>query len=75
MVAEELAANSIASIRYEKRGVGMNQAMGGSEADLCFDDYINDAAAWVEHLKSDDSFTEVGITKSPPRERDNSKRF
>lgn len=61
MVAEELAANGIASIRYDKRGVGMNQALGGSEADLRFDDYIDDAAAWVEHLKSDDSFTEVGI--------------
>lgn len=61
MVAEELAANGIASIRYDKRGVGMNQALGGSEADLRFDDYIDDAAAWVEHLKSDDAFTEVGI--------------
>lgn len=61
MVAEELAANGIASIRYDKRGVGMNQALGGSEADLRFDDYIADAAAWVEHLKSDDDFTEVGI--------------
>ena len=61
MVAEELAANGIASIRYDKRGVGMNQALGGSEADLRFDDYIEDATAWVEHLKSDDAFTEVGI--------------
>lgn len=61
MVAEELAANGIASIRYDKRGVGMNQALGGSEANLRFDDYIDDAAAWVEHLKSDDAFTEVGI--------------
>ncbi|MFD1030189.1 alpha/beta hydrolase [Metaplanococcus flavidus] len=61
MVAEELAANGIASVRYDKRGVGMNQALGGSEADLTFDDYINDAAAWVEHLKSDDAFNEVGI--------------
>ena len=61
MVAEEMAANGIASIRYDKRGVGMNQALGGNEADLRFDDYIADAAAWVEHLKSTDRFTEVGI--------------
>ncbi|MGI2329149.1 alpha/beta hydrolase [Planococcus sp. YIM B11945] len=61
MKAEELAANGIASIRYDKRGVGMNQALSGSEADLRFDDYIDDSIAWVEHLKSDDSFTEVGI--------------
>lgn len=61
MVAEELAANGIASIRYDKRGVGMNQGLAGSEVDLRFDDYINDAAAWVKHLKADDSFNEVGI--------------
>lgn len=61
MVAEELAANGVASIRYDKRGVGMNLALGSREADLRFDDYIGDAAAWVEHLKSDDAFTEVGI--------------
>ena len=45
MVAEELSANGISSIRYDKRGVRMNQALGGSEADLRFDDYIADAAA------------------------------
>lgn len=39
----------------------MNQALAGSETDLRFDDYIDDAAAWVEHLKSDDAYTEVGI--------------
>ncbi|ANU26290.1 alpha/beta hydrolase [Planococcus versutus] len=61
MVAEEMAANGIASIRYDKRGVGMNQALGGNEADLRFDDYIADAAAWVDHLKSTDRFTDVGI--------------
>ena len=61
MIAEELAANGIASIRYDKRDIGMNQALGSSEADLRFDNYINDAAAWVEHLKSDDAFTQIGI--------------
>lgn len=62
MAAEEVAANSIASIRYDKRGIGMNQALGGSKADFRFDDYIHDAAASVEHLKSDDLLRKSGLS-------------
>ncbi|RNF41294.1 alpha/beta fold hydrolase [Planococcus salinus] len=61
MLAEELAKQGIASIRYDKRGVGDNLALAGSEKDLRFDDYINDAAAWLEFAKKDESFSEDGV--------------
>jgi pimeloyl-ACP methyl ester carboxylesterase len=44
MLAEGLAANGIASLRYDKRGIGESAKAMGKEADLRFDDYINDAA-------------------------------
>lgn len=61
MLAEQLAENGVASIRYDKRGIGENQALGSNEEDLRFDDYIDDASAWVQFAKNDDRFSEVGI--------------
>ncbi|MFD1205382.1 alpha/beta hydrolase family protein [Sporosarcina contaminans] len=61
MLAEQLADNGIASIRYDKRMIGENAKLGGKEEDLRFDDYIEDAAAWVNFAKADDRFSKVGI--------------
>ncbi|MDW0118287.1 alpha/beta hydrolase [Sporosarcina thermotolerans] len=61
MLAEQLADEGVASIRYDKRGVGVNQSLVGNEEDLLFDDFINDAAAWVEFAKNDSRFSKVGI--------------
>lgn len=62
MLAEDLAAEGIASIRYDKRGVGKNMSLGGREEDLRFDDYIGDAAAWINYAKNDDLFSSVSVT-------------
>ena len=61
MLAEDLAANGIASIRYDKRGVGQNISLGGKEAELTFDQFINDAVTWVQFAKADQRFSKVGI--------------
>ncbi|MER2072324.1 MAG: alpha/beta hydrolase [Psychrobacillus sp.] len=61
MLAEELAGNGIATIRYDKRGVGINTSLAGGEEDLRFDQYINDATAWVQFAKSDERFSKVGV--------------
>ena len=61
MLAEDLAAEGVASIRYDKRGVGVNAGLAGKEEDLRFDHYIDDAAAWVQFAKSDARFSKVGI--------------
>ncbi|MFJ7934001.1 serine aminopeptidase domain-containing protein [Sporosarcina sp. NPDC096371] len=61
MIAEGLAAEGVASIRYDKRGIGVNISLAGKEEDLQFDHYIDDAAAWVHFAKNDPRFSEVGI--------------
>ena len=50
-LAEGLAAHGIATLRYDKRGIGKS-ADTQPEADLRFDDFVNDAltlTAWLEH--------------------------
>jgi pimeloyl-ACP methyl ester carboxylesterase len=61
MLAEQLAEEGVASIRYDKRGIGENQSIGGNEEDLRFEDYIDDAVKWVRFAKNDDRFSKVGI--------------
>jgi pimeloyl-ACP methyl ester carboxylesterase len=61
MVAEGLARNGIASLRYDKRGIGESAKAMKSEADLRFDDYINDARGWIGLLKKDARFTRVYV--------------
>ena len=60
-LARELAANGIASVRYDKRGIGKSAAAGGREEDLRFDHYINDAAAWADKLGNDARFNKIVI--------------
>lgn len=61
MIADYLAAHDIASVRYDKRGIGENIALGGKEEDLRFEDYIDDAAAWLEWAKRDARFSKAGV--------------
>lgn len=61
MLAESLAEKGIASIRYDKRGIGENMQLAGKEEDLRFEQYIDDAAAWVQFAKKDGRFSKVGI--------------
>lgn len=59
MLAEGLAENGIASIRYDKRGIGKSRMAGMREIDLRFDIYVEDAKDWIALLKNDDRFSEV----------------
>lgn len=61
MLAEELAKSGFASVRYDKRGIGESQIEGINEEDLRFEDYVNDAVAWIEKLKDDARFSQTGI--------------
>lgn len=61
MIAEELLAANIASLRYDKRGVGASVAAANTEAGLIFNDYITDAISWVKTLRKDSRFSSVGI--------------
>lgn len=61
MLAEDLAKEGVATIRYDKRGVGKNTSLAGKEEDLRFNQYIDDAAAWVRFVKDNTRFSKVGI--------------
>ena len=61
MLAQSLAAANIASLRFDKRGIGASAAAGPKEADLRFENYVDDAAAWVEQLRHDKRFSTVTI--------------
>ncbi len=61
MLAEALATSGIASVRYDKRGIGESGAAGKAEADLRFDTYVDDASAWVNLLENDQRFSRVVV--------------
>lgn len=59
MIAQELANNGIASIRYDKRGIAESMGLIKSESELVFEDYVNDLVLWVEKAGSDDRFSNI----------------
>ncbi len=61
MLAESLAKNGIASLRYDKRGVGESKAALKSELDINFQDYIQDAQGWIDLLKQNKQFSKFII--------------
>ena len=60
-IAEELLKNGIASVRYDKRGIGRSQDAMSAEKDLRFETYINDVKDWVAFLAKDKRFTKIII--------------
>ncbi|WP_286194491.1 alpha/beta fold hydrolase [Synechococcus sp. CCY 0621] len=60
-LAEGLADHGIASIRYDKRGIGESSSAGPEEVDLRFDTYAEDAALWIQQLQVDPRFSGVTV--------------
>ncbi len=58
-LAELLARNGIASVRYDKRGIAASQAAGPDERQLSVDLYVADAVAWGHKLKADPRFSRL----------------
>jgi len=61
MLAEALKGLGVASLRYDKRGIGKSAASLQREEDLRFDHLIDDAAAWSGELKKRDNLSSVII--------------
>ena len=59
MLAEGLYEYGIASLRYDKRGIGESRQAGLKERDLRFETYIEDARAWVALLDEREELGEV----------------
>ena len=61
LLALGLAARGIASLRYDKRSIGASAAAGHSESELRFDMLVDDAVAWIAHLRADKRFSRVVV--------------
>ena len=61
MLSAELAKKGIASLRYDKRGIAKSQLAGLKEADLRFENYIQDAVSWVQLLKKNTNFSTITV--------------
>jgi pimeloyl-ACP methyl ester carboxylesterase len=59
LLAVALAKNGIASLRYDKRLVGKSISAGAKEADLRFEDYVEDAISLETMLAGDERFSKV----------------
>lgn len=60
MLAEELADIGVASVRYDKRGIGAS-ANAVCESELRFENYVDDAISWVDKLAEDSRFAGVVV--------------
>lgn len=58
-LAQALARRGIASLRYDKRGIGKSQAVAPDESLLSVEAYVADAEAWARQLKEDSRFSDV----------------
>ncbi|MDF9831270.1 alpha/beta fold hydrolase [Parabacteroides sp. PF5-6] len=61
MIADGLYQKGIASLAFDKRGIGESRAAGGEEKDLRFEHYINDVKEWIDLLSRDKRFSEVVV--------------
>ena len=61
MLAMALEANGIASLRYDKRGVGESAAVLVDQTTLRIEDYMRDASAWIEYLMNDERLGDVFV--------------
>lgn len=51
LLAEALAQHGIASLRYDKRGIGRSTVTGLREQDVVLGSFVDDAAAWLTWLQ------------------------
>ena len=56
-----LAADGIAVLRIDKRGIAASRKALAREEDIRLETYANDLAAWIVKLRQDSRFTKVGI--------------
>jgi uncharacterized protein len=61
LLAEGLAQEGIATLRFDKRGIAQSTSAVMSEDMLRFETYVDDAAAWLEFLRADSRFNKIAM--------------
>lgn len=59
LLAAELSKNGIASLRYDKRGIGTSYKIGQDLSKVVFEDLVNDACRFITLLKNDQRFSRI----------------
>jgi uncharacterized protein len=59
LLAEELRKNNIASVRYDKRGIGKSDMGVPEESQLSFEMYVDDVREWTDLLSRDKRFSSL----------------
>ena len=61
MLAEGLYENGIATLRYDKRGIGASALSAEQMLDVRFDDMVNDAKSWVGFLQTVEGLSDIHV--------------
>ena len=61
LLADSLASNGIASVRFDKRAIAESAGAFSKESDLRFETYIDDAVQWCRKMRADKRFTSLTI--------------
>lgn len=61
MVAQGLANQGIASLRYDKRGIAASSSVLFDQSKVTIDTYAIDAGEWVDFLRNDHRFSTISI--------------
>ena len=61
MLAEALQQVGIASVRFDKRGIGASAAAGTDESKLRFEHYVEDAVLWIELLSQENKYSKIVV--------------
>ena len=59
MLAESLQQSGIASVRFDKRGVGASAETGADESKLRFEHYVEDAVRWIDFLSQENKYSKI----------------
>jgi esterase/lipase len=59
LMAEALLEKNIASLRFDKQGVGKSSETKKEEKDLVFEDLVSDVEAWISKLQKNKDFNEI----------------
>ncbi len=60
-MAHQLGDQGIASLRFDKRGVGASKKAMTKEEEISFDKLIQDVVQWIDYLKKDGRFKEITV--------------
>ena len=59
LLAEALQEYGIASIRFDKRGIGASAAAGTDESKLRFEHFVDDAVLWIDLLSQKNKYSKI----------------